>query len=121
MEENSPIHPASTLPNYGLSIPVNKLVEARAYVHQLPLEQQALFADGVCKQRAKDPDFCTNQMPQQGEEKFHVWNTTSVGNCAYLAINGPTQEIRDGYRESVERYCAWRTDQETTSQICIIV
>jgi len=119
--EDTKQHPATNLPNYGLSVPLDRLVEARAYVHKLPLEQQALFADGVCKQNATNEEFCKQQMPVEGKEKFHVWNTTAVGNCAYIAVHGPTQEIRDGYRQAVERYSAWREDQEAQSQFCVVV
>jgi hypothetical protein len=114
-------HPASNLPNYGLSFTLQDLVKMEKNIHELPLEQQALFADQVCKTRARFLGFAQEQAPVLGYESFHIWNTTSVGNCAYMALHAPTPELREKYRSAVERYRQWRYDQaEKEEEICVI-
>ena len=114
-------HPAANLPNYGLTFTLEELVAMKDRIHELPLEQQALFVDAVCKSRARFLGFAQAQVPTPGREAFHVWNTTSVGNMAYMALNAPTPELKETYRQSVERYVRWRTDQEEqVEEVCVI-
>ena len=72
-------------------------------VIDLPIERQAQYADQICVQNAKNLQFCRGQLAGFRENpQFHLWNATSIGNLAYMALYG-CEETRKDYRMLLDR------------------
>lgn len=73
--------------------------------------QQSLHADAVCVHHARDLDFATEQLNQPATTDvtlFPLWNTTSLGNVAYLSLYSPTKRLRARYNDIREQFVAWK-------------
>ncbi len=84
-------------------------------IHLLPIREQAEYVDGIVIKMAKDEDFCNSQIKSSrdcGKTGYYVWNNTSIGNCAYISLNGPTQKIRDEYLKELHDYCLWKNTEK---------
>lgn len=90
----------------GINHSLEHLTTIQNRIHTLPIEEQAAYADIICRNSTNNIEFC--QKTDFKEEEFPIWNTTSVGNVAYIALNAPTQELKDKYREGLTKYCEWR-------------
>lgn len=65
-------------------------IATEAAIHELPLEKQAEYADGVVKENAGDPSFLTKQKFNEvdpAKVDYAAWNASSVGNCAWIALH----------------------------------
>lgn len=108
-------HPAQLLPHSGLAVSLDQLQELQATIHTLPLETQAQYADKWCQQMSVNEQFATTGAAGMDEEStFPGWNTTSVGNCAYMALHAPTKNLRALYKQTLAHYCQWKTDRSHT-------
>jgi hypothetical protein len=112
------VHPASFLPNCGLNHSFADLDRVKGYIHTLPAEQQAQYADQWCRMKATDLTFATQQAETPDGPQYEMWNTTAVGNMAYMSLHAPTPELRSKYCNLLEGYCQWRSDNEITCTIC---
>lgn len=63
-----------------------------------PIEEQALFSDGVCRNHASSSVFCEDQLPK-GPIEVTFFNATSVGNLAYMALY-----CHEDYRDRFKAY-----------------
>lgn len=59
------------------------------------LAEMAKYADHVCAQNASSRTFCAPT--DNPEETYQLWNGTSVGNAAFLALYGHS-DFRQDYR-----------------------
>ena len=77
--------------NYGLSYSLGELERAFPTIFNLNLKQQSAYADAITKRYAKNPHFLKKQFAFLDPETMDVSTakTTSIGNVAYIAINGP--------------------------------
>lgn len=76
-----------------------------ATVMDLPIEEQAKYADHICVSSAQDLEFCRDQLPT-GDPCFRMWNATSFGNVAFLAVHGH-EETRAAYAKLLEQARAY--------------
>jgi len=115
------LHPAQFLPNGGLNHSMDELIRMDHVIHTLPLEQQSNYADQWCQKMAKDEEFALSQLVGLDEEKnYSLWNSTSVGNCAYMVLHAPTDDLRQKYAEGLSRYCTWKNNQ-SDAMGCVVV
>jgi hypothetical protein len=68
------------------------------------MEQQASLADAICKKYAGRQDFCSMSLRAMSELdlKKTSWNTTAVGNAAYMALNSHII-YREKFQQEYER------------------
>jgi hypothetical protein len=116
-------HPASFLPNYGLNHSFSELDRVGRHIHTLPVEEQAQYADQWCQQKATDLAFASEQISTSEQEgpRYEMWNTTAVGNVAYLALHAPTEELKSKYRNLLEGYCQWKADNDVSFPPCTVM
>lgn len=72
----------------GLNHNLNTLEAIRYKIVELPIEEQATYADRICVMNVNH-DMVTRSFDKTNEEikkSFHIWNATSVGNMAYIAL-----------------------------------
>lgn len=50
----------------------------------LPIIEQSKFADAVCVENVNNPEILKTI---DDEPNFKLWNATSIGNLAYIAIH----------------------------------
>lgn len=77
---------------FGLSHSLPELESLRSSIACFSLEEQAEYADGVCRRMHKDLEFLRNNIYDEGDpaaERYNLWNATSVGNLAFLYLNSP--------------------------------
>jgi hypothetical protein len=79
---------------------------------EMTAEQQAEYADHICKQHATNKEFLRNQIVQSrnnsnADEDFAGWNRTSLANIAYLAIHAPNP-FRGYYVALRTKFIAWK-------------
>ncbi len=79
-------------PNNGLNFPISHLEKIVNDIPFYPIAKQALYADAVCKEYVNDP-VKLNLFKPVGSPRS--WNTTSVGNLAYIALNSNNQLARE--------------------------
>ena len=69
-------------------------------------EEQEKRVDVVCFKNAKNVSFHEQTSMMGDKSTFKFWNNTSVGNCAFCALNAP-EKYRDIYRKELEDYLKW--------------
>jgi hypothetical protein len=79
---------------------ISLLISVLKKIAWMPIEEQARFADEVCKANANDLDFCKKQVSfiDKSNPGYEEWNSTSIGYNAYLALYG-CPETRPFHRE----------------------
>src|SRR5438034_1050351 len=77
----------------GLNYSLSHLIAVKDEVSEMTLEEQARYADNVLRGHLHDPAFMEQQMADR-DHQYDRWNTTSVGNCAYIALHAPIEEHR---------------------------
>jgi hypothetical protein len=105
-------------PNYGLSHSIEELQRKQNSILDLPLEEQAQYADAICRNFASDIVFHQQQLNGFGENNFHMWNTTSIGNIAYMSLHAP-EPYKQQYKKIFEEYKQWKS-QSSVSESCVI-
>jgi len=79
--------------SHGLRFSLKKLQEMRSEIAFLPIEEQAQYADEICRLGAEDLEWLEEQfsmMEPCDHTLFDCMNTTSIGNIAYLALHAPS-------------------------------
>ena len=89
----------------GLNHSIRHLEEVKARIHEFPIEKQAEYADVICRANATNLAFASNI--GEGSDQFDRWNTTAVGNSAYMALHAPTEELRRTYLGILQGYNEW--------------
>jgi hypothetical protein len=109
-------HPAQYLPNYGMAADLKTLDEVFKTIHLMPLEEQAKYADVICRQMATDVVFVQRQLggieATLGRESYGKMNATTVGNLAYLALNASSEGHRNICLDVLKGYKQWRINQK---------
>ncbi|MCI0445547.1 hypothetical protein L0152_20325 [bacterium] len=80
----------------GLKYSMRELCEAREEIPFWPIDQQAKYADKVCVRTVKDKDFLIEQFKDLDVDDhgaFQRYNTTAVGNMAYIALHSDSDTI----------------------------
>ena|SRR5437764_3228916 len=78
----------------------------------LPIEEQAQYAEGPCEFLAQDEKLATDQL--QGNNDYKKWNASSVGCIAYMALNACTPLLREKYLHVLKDYITWFKEQNFT-------
>lgn len=71
----------------------------------LHVELQANRADHICVKNCMDEDFLQAQISSR-DRIFYLWNSTSVGNTAHLALY-VHPKYRTYYKEMLEEILEW--------------
>ena len=71
----------------GISHPLHVLRREWPRVVLKSIEDQAAFADAVCRGAANDDAFLEDQLRPHDQDQVLPINTTGVGNMAYLALH----------------------------------
>ncbi len=74
------------------------------------VEEQSLYADIVCRSNVNEP-WLHEQISEMDPGMFCVWNTTSVGNVAYVALHASNASIRRRCVEILDEYRHWITSK----------
>lgn len=96
----------------GLSHSMGHLEDMRKdwKILKLPIEKQAEYADELCRQfnlNSAHVDELLDNALKAKDEDFQDWNVTSVGNSAYTALNGKSEQLREYERKLLERFTKW--------------
>jgi hypothetical protein len=68
------------------------------------LEKMAQYADSSCINFAKNEDFADSQCNGVlNQSLYHMWNSTSVGNLAYMSLYGHP-DYRPIYLHALNQY-----------------
>ena len=78
------LNPAN-YPHYGISHDLAYLHSLKPSILWCSQEQQMKVADAVTRRYAGNPDFCLRTAQDLPPEVGGVWNTTAIGNMAFLA------------------------------------
>lgn len=71
----------------------------------LPIDQQAHYADSICKESILDPEFAHDQLSCRNCP-LEQWNPTSLANIAYMALYSP-EAYRDDYLKIWNNFMTW--------------
>lgn len=94
---------------FGLSHSLKHLKEKYKTIHSLTIEEQSKYADEVCIENINDKsliDFCKSINPYK--ENFSNYNTTSVGNLAYIILHCKNKEAVEICKELLQRHKDYR-------------
>lgn len=80
--------------SYGLKYSRKHLQAAFEHIHLMPIAKQARYADKIIKDLVRDR-LETRTMLDGAFRHFATFNTTSVGNLAYLALNSYDKRVKD--------------------------
>lgn len=85
-----------------------ELLDVVQHMPDMTIEENARYADLVCRTYAKDAEFVTEQIEAVDRKLLYGVNdrdiTASViGALAYFAINAPTEELREKARVCYDR------------------
>ena len=96
--------------NLGLPKPLILVEQERPIVWRLPIEEQAEYADGICLANINNLSFLEQQLSgiHGNADEYALWNEVSIGNFAYIALNGPNSDIRNKCQQMLDGYSHWR-------------
>ena len=84
------LNPAN-YPNMGMSRPLGELMRMRSNIIWYDTQDQAEFADAICRRYAQDAAFCELQLKERSNGysilQLPRWNTTSIANSAFMALH----------------------------------
>lgn len=87
-------------------------------IQYLPLAKQAELVDQVCVAGVNDPEFVKDGLTELfNKNAYPQWNSTSIGNCAFLAIHAPDETSRNEYKRGINEYFAWYKSRKRTCGI----
>lgn len=89
------------------------LKEVKDKIINWSIEKQAKYADGICVKivNEKNLEFIKIQMDDinvNDHSMFETFNTTSIGNLAYLALNAP-KEYAEKAKTILENYKSYKS------------
>ena len=61
-----------------------------------------------CAFNINNEEFLIEQLKQVDDTRFELWNDTSIGNAACIALYGPTKELKEKYSLILKKYISWR-------------
>jgi len=91
----------------GLKYSSKQLRKAFDKIIYWPIEKQARYADKVCKDMVRDR-IETRTMLEGAFRHFPTFNTTSVGNIAYLARYSYDKRVKQQAFKILQDYIQWR-------------
>ncbi len=103
--ENMP-NPKGEFDEYGLRMPVEALNMVDCAIIILPLEWMAEYVDGITKESIDSDDGVVDNAFLEVNEP-ELWNTTSVGNCAYIALHSKKENVREVALKVLNQYDDW--------------
>ena len=87
----------------------------------LPIEEQATYADSVCARGARILPFCQGQLAGLADNpQYHLWNTTAVGNLAFMSLHG-CEETRDAYKRILDEATVYFRQRRRVAQSCLLM
>jgi len=102
----------------GLKYSINHLKNIMDEIPYYPIEKQAEYADGICVSLIDDKEHHDSEFDEINEgnvkeyQYFNLWNATSVGNTAYVALNSPYPDIREKAKLLLQEYKNWHKRQK---------
>lgn len=78
------------------------------------LKKQAKYADHVVQKHVNDAKFIQEQFPHTDRidtTKFDQFNTTGIGNLAYIALNCTNPDIQMHCKRVLVAYNSWKLKQ----------
>lgn len=75
----------------------DELIDIRPLMFKSTIEENAKYADIVCRTYGHDEDF-VEQQAKSIEQAIYPLNATAVGGAAYFALNAPTEDLRNRWR-----------------------
>lgn len=90
----------------GISHSLEELKTVYSTIHLKTLDEQAVYADHIC--RSNINSFGVSDVMINDSESFESWNTTSVGNIAYVALNSPRPEVKIQALDTLQRFKNYR-------------
>jgi hypothetical protein len=101
----------------------DKNMDAR-HVAELPIEKQAEYADPITIKYANDAKFAGHDMMDSKELELNVnnLNATSLGNAAYLALNGHPdyREHNKILLQKIQELILARVMVDTGQDVCVV-
>jgi hypothetical protein len=83
-------------PAPGLNHSLRHLISIRNEIPYWNIERQAKYADKTCMETVEEQGkWLKDNGLETVRGMFDYWNTTSVGNMAYVALNHSDPKIRD--------------------------
>jgi hypothetical protein len=70
------------------------------------IEQQAEYADHICRQMVAQNHKQVDEM-EVATTGFSNWNSTSIGNTAYIVLNAKNSQSRQNAQQSLKNYTDW--------------
>lgn len=101
----------------GLAHDLDHLDEMKDIIPFLPIEEQANYSDQICVQT------CNNITLEQidGDHDFEIFNTTSIGNLAYIALNSPNKDVREKAVEILGQYKEYAKSKNKAHTIMALI
>ena len=87
------------------------LKKVKSKIIDWPIEKQAEYADEICIENINDIEFIKEQMDAvniNDKSVFKTFNTTSIGNLAYLVLNAP-KEYAGKAKNILENYKSYKS------------
>jgi len=116
-------------PSYGIAAPLSTLTNVFEEIHLYSRKHQAMYADAIClRMVARKPQRLKEMLKRtdKPEALFMHWNTTAVGNMAYISLHAKDPELQALADDILKKYVAWRTWEgrrrilEVVVSICLI-
>ena len=117
----SGIHPAMFLPNFGVGYNMSQEPALREHFKTCSMEEKSKYCDLVCRAVGSDPDFaefftCSSTDTFIAKKTMDP-NPTTVANCAFMALNAPTESVRQQYKSLLESLDL-NQDQKPDQTVC---
>jgi ATP-dependent phosphoenolpyruvate carboxykinase len=81
------------------------LVKMKDKIMELSLKEQAKYADAVCREMVKNKaNFDNIILMEDSEVDFSDWNTTSIGNLAYIVEYSGQPHYKLSAAKLINRY-----------------
>lgn len=98
--------PAKDFDEWGLRFPINYLNDIGGGIIVFPLEYMAEYVDVVTKTQIDDNDggFIMNLITMEDDVDVNQYNTTAIGNLAYIALNCKNEQAKDVALKLLQNY-----------------
>jgi hypothetical protein len=90
---------------------------SKVCIWELPIEEQAKYADDIPKFYINNDDFHRNQLSFDKRRNYEIWDDIAIGNLAYLSLNAP-EEYRLSYGDLLDDYIVWKRNE---TSFCLIL
>jgi|SRR6185437_4576428 len=89
--------------HWGLNHSLIHLHKMRRVIVDMPIKEQAKYADSVLRNNVKNKKWLENQLKDSNPE-YNKWNTTSVGNTAYICLYASEKKHRKKAEKLLQGY-----------------